>query len=357
MTGRKFATFLLVIFIVAAVAYYFTTPHGTDMPLIGVVDGNEVIVSPQITGRIINLTVDEGSSVKKGDLIAELDSKELEANLAATKANVSSLEEQVNEANHNYSWTNGQTDASLIEAHARATYADAQLEPARAQLKRDQDDLRRMQQLFDKGEVSEQNRDHAEAAVRISQANVTALEQATKAETAAVTVAQANRIQVDARKSAISTAMAQLEQARANEAQMATQLGYTKIYAPLDGIVSVRVAKQGEVVAAGSPIVVVVDVDHLWVRADVEETSIAAVVVGQKLRVQLPSGEITEGPVIFRGVENDFATQRDVSRTKRDIKTFAIKVSIPNPERRLFTGMTATVLLPRPPKKSWFVQL
>jgi HlyD family secretion protein len=357
MTGRKFATFLLVIFTIAVVAYYFTTPRGTDIPLIGVVDGNEVIVSPQMTGRIIALNVDEGSAVKKGDLIAVLDSTELEANLAATKANVTSLEEQVNEANHNYTWTNGQTDASLIEASERRIFAEAQLEPARAQLKRDQDDLRRMQQLFDKGEVSAQDRDHAEAAVRISQANATALEQAIKAQTAAVNVAQANRIQVDARKSAISTTMAQLEQARATEAQMATQLGYTKIYAPLDGIVSVRVAKQGEVVAIGSPIVVVVDVDHLWVRADVEETYIDSIVIGQKLRVQLPSGAITEGPVIFRGVENDFATQRDVSRTKRDIKTFAVKVAIPNPDRRLFTGMTATVLLPRPPHKSWFAQL
>jgi HlyD family secretion protein len=357
MTGRKFATFLLVIFTIAAVAYYFTTPRGTDIPLIGVVDGNEVIVSPQMTGRIIALNVDEGSTVKKGDLIAVLDSTELEANLAATKANVTSLEEQVNEANHNYTWTNGQTDASLIEAHERAAFAEAQLEPVRAQLKRDQDDLRRMQQLFDKGEVSAQDRDHAEAAVRISQANATALEQAIKAETAAVNVAQANRIQVNARKAAISTAMAQLEQARATEAQMATQLGYTKIYAPLDGIVSVRVAKQGEVVAIGAPIVVVVDVDHLWVRADVEETYIDSIVIGQNLHVQLPSGTITEGPVIFRGVENDFATQRDVSRTKRDIKTFAVKVAIPNPDRRLFTGMTATVLLPRPPHKNWFAQL
>jgi HlyD family secretion protein len=357
MTGRKFATFLLVIFIIAAVAYYFTTPHGTDMPLIGVVDGNEVIVSPQMTGRIITLNVDEGSTVKKGDLIAVLDSTELEANLAATKANVTSLEEQVNEANHNYTWTNGQTDASLIEANERATFAEAQLEPAREQLKRDRDDLRRLQQLFDKGEVSAQDRDHAEAAVRISQANVAALEQAIKAEAAAVHVAQANRIQVDARKSAISTTMAQLEQARASEAQMATQLGYTKIYAPLDGIVSVRVAKQGEVVAIGAPIVVVVDVDHLWVRADVEETYIDSIVIGQKLRVQLPNGTVTEGPLIFRAVENDFATQRDVSRTKRDIRTFAVKVAISNPDRRLFTGMTATVLLPRPPHKSWFAKL
>ena len=357
MTGRKFFTMLFVIFVIAAVAYYFTTPRGSDIPLIGVMDGNEVIVSPQITGRIVNLTVDEGTAVKKGQLIAELDPTQLEASLAATKANVTSLEEQVNEANHNYTWTNGQTDASVTEARARVTSSTAQLAPARAQLLRDQQDLKRMQQLFAKGEVSEQDRDHAEAAVRISQANVEALEEAVRAESAAVDVARANRKQVDARKSAINTTLAQLEQARASEAEMAAQLAYTKIYSPTDGIVSVRVAKQGEVVAQGSPIVVVVDINDLWVRADVEETLIDSIRFGQKLNVKLPSGDIIEGSVIFKGVENDFATQRDVSRTKRDIKTFAIKVAVPNPEGRLFTGMTATVLLPHPPAKNWFARL
>ncbi|MGC2268248.1 MAG: efflux RND transporter periplasmic adaptor subunit [Candidatus Acidiferrales bacterium] len=357
MTGRKFFTMLFVIFVIAAVAYYFTTPRGSDIPLIGVVDGNEVIVSPQITGRIVNLAVDEGTAVKKGQLIAALDSTELEASLAATKANVSSLEAQVNEANHNYTWTNGQTDASVTEARARVTSSNAQLAPARAQLWRDQQDLKRMQELFAKGEVSAQDRDHAEAAVRISQANVEALEEAVRAESAAVDVAQANRKQVDARKSAINTTLAQLEQARASEAEMAAQLAYTKIYAPIDGIVSVRVAKQGEVVAQGSPIVVVVDINDLWVHADVEETLIDSIRFGQKLKVKLPSGDIIEGSVIFKGVENDFATQRDVSRTKRDIKTFAIKVAVPNPEGRLFTGMTATVLLPHPPVQSWFARL
>jgi HlyD family secretion protein len=357
MTGRKFFTLLLVIFVVAAVAYYFTTPRGDDIPLIGVVDGNEVIVSPQITGRIVNLTVDEGTAVKKGELIAELDSTQLEASLAATKANVSSLEAQVNEANHNYTWTNNQTDASVTEARARVASSSAQLAPARAQLWRDQQDLKRMQELFTKGEVSAQDRDHAEAGVRISQANVEALEEAVRAESAAVEVAQDNRKQVDARKSAITTTIAQLEQARASAAEMAAQLGYTKIYAPISGIVSVRVAKQGEVVAQGSPIVVIVDINDLWVRADVEETYIDSIKFGEKLSVKLPSGNIIEGPVIFKGVENDFATQRDVSRTKRDIKTFAIKVAVPNPDGRLFTGMTATVLLPRPATKSWFARL
>jgi len=356
MTGRKFLSFIGVILLITAVVYYFTTPSGKYIPLTGVIDGNEVVVSPQITGRIVNLTVDEGSVVKKGDLIAELDSKELEATLSAAKANVDSLEAQVNEANHNYSWTNGQTDASVTEAEARVASAKAQLGPTRAQLGRDQDDLKRMQQLFDKGEVSAQDRDHAEAAVKISQASVEMLEQAVKAAAATQTVAQENRKQVAARESAVNTTIAQLEQARATAAQVSAQLGYTKVYAPIDGIVSVRVAKQGEVVAQGSPIVVIVDVDHLWVHADVEESYIDSIEFGQKLRIKLPSGDMLEGPVFFKGVENDFATQRDVSRTKRDIKTFAIKVSIPNPGRRLFTGMTATVLLPPPARKSWFTR-
>jgi HlyD family secretion protein len=357
MTGRKFIVFLGVILVIALVVYLTTTPWGNEIPLIGVVDGTEVIVSPQITGRMIRLTVDEGSQVKKGDLIAELDPKELEASLAAAKANVASLEAQVKEANHNYSWTNDQTDASLSQARAVLTSTRFQLDQARANLWSSKLDYDRSQKLFDDGVDSAQDRDHYKAAYDASEANVKSLEDSVKAQAAALDVAQANRKQVDVRKSELATTLAQLEQARASEAQTATQLGYTKIFSPLDGIVSVRVAVQGEVVAEGSPIVVIVDVDHLWVRADVEETYIDAVQFGQKLRVKLPSGETIEGTVFFKGVENDYATQRDVSRTKRDIKTFSIKVAVPNPERRLFTGMTATVLLPPPPSKGWFSRL
>ena len=357
MTGRRFFMFMGVVLILALVIYLATTPRGGDIPLIGVVDGNEVIISPQITGRMINLTVDEGSVVKKGDLIAELDPKELEASLTAAKANVASLEAQVGGSRHNYSWTNDQTGASLDQARAILTSTRAQLDQARANLWRDQTDFERTQKLFDGGVASAQDRDHAIAALNASMANVKALEDSVQAQQAALAVAQSNRKQVDVRGSELATTIAQLEQARATAVQVGTQLGYTKIYAPLDGIVSVRVAKQGEVVQQGSPIVVVVDVDHLWVRAEVEESYIDLVQFGQKLRVRLPSGDMLEGTVFFKGVESDFATQRDVSRTKRDIKSFAIKVSVPNPERRLFTGMTATVLLPPQAKKSWFARL
>ncbi len=357
MTGRKFFGFMGVVFILALVIYLVSTPRGSDIPLIGIVDGNEVIISPQITGRMVKLTVDEGSVVNKGDLIAELDRKELEASLAAAKANVASLEAQVGGSRHNYSWTNDQTDAALNQARAVLTSTRAQLDQARANLWRDQTDYERTQKLFDGGVASAQDRDHAIATLNASKANVKALEDSVMAQQAALAVAQSNRQQVDVLGSELAKTIAQLEQARATAAQVATQLGYTEIYAPLDGIVSVRVAKQGEVVQQGAPIVVVVDVDHLWVLADVEESYIDTVQFGQKLRVRLPSGDMLEGTVFFKGVESDFATQRDVSRTKRDIKTFAIKVSVPNSERRLFTGMTATVLLPPPAKKSWFARL
>jgi HlyD family secretion protein len=358
MSGSK-RTFIIIgmVFLIALAFYLFSTPWNRDIPLTGIVDGNEVIISPQITGRIINLSVDEGSEVKKGDLIAELDPKELQASLAAANANVASLQAQVSEANHNYSMTDDQTGASVQQAVAMLTSTRAQLDQAKATLWRDQTDYGRMQKLFDSGVESAQDRDHADATLKASEANVKSLEDSVAAQDAALNVAKANRKQVDVRGSEVATTIAQLEQARASAAETETQLGYTKIYAPIDGIVSVRVAKQGEVVAQGSPIVVVVDMDHLWVRADVEESYIDSINFNQVLKVRLPSGDVIQGPVFFKGVENDFATQRDVSRTKRDIKTFAIKVAVPNEGRRLFTGMTAIVMLPSPQKKTWFAKL
>ncbi|MFY9528761.1 MAG: efflux RND transporter periplasmic adaptor subunit [Candidatus Acidiferrales bacterium] len=358
MTGGKFFSFLGVVFLITLVIYLATTPKGSDIPLIGIVDGNEVIVSPQITGRMIKLTVDEGSEVKKGDLIAQLDPAELEAQLAQDVANIGSLEAKVRQSQQTLAWTNEQTEAALSQAAANLTSVKAQLEQARATLELAEVNYKRAEGLFQAGVNSAQDRDQAESTVKAARANVKSLEDQVKAAAAALAVAQANRKQVQVQQADVASTEAQLRQARAARDQAQTQFSYTRIYAPIDGIVSVRVAKQGEVVAQGAPIVVVVDVDHLWVRADVEESYIDSIRFGDKMKVRLPSGNVIEGSVIFKGVESDYATQRDVSRTKRDIKTFAIKVAVPNPDRRLFTGMTATVLLPQPAqKKSWFARL
>jgi HlyD family secretion protein len=93
-------------------------------------------------------------------------------------------------------------------------------------------------------------------------------------------------------------------------------------------------------------VVTLINQDDLWIRVDVEETYIDRVRLGDVFRVRLPSGAEREGKVIYRGVDAAFATQRDVSRTKRDIKTFEVRLRVDNADRRLAVGMTAYVLLP-----------
>jgi multidrug resistance efflux pump len=138
----------------------------------------------------------------------------------------------------------------------------------------------------------------------------------------------------------------QIQAAAAQKEKAAGQLGYTRIVAPIAGIVDTRAALQGEVVNPGQAIVTLIDQDDLWVRADVEETYIDRIHLGDQLPMTLPSGAMRTGTVFYRGVDADYATQRDVSRTKRDIKTFEIRLRCDNRDRSLAVGMTAYVTLP-----------
>jgi HlyD family secretion protein len=127
--------------------------------------------------------------------------------------------------------------------------------------------------------------------------------------------------------------------------QAEVRLGYTKIYAPVTGTVSVRAAREGEVLNPGSPIVTIVDFTDTWVRAAIPETAADHIGLGDTLRIELPGGTITQGKVFFKAAEADFATQRDVSRRKRDIKTIVLKIRLNNPKGAYVPGMTATVLV------------
>ena len=348
MKVSRFFFFLIGLFCVALVIYVLTTPSTKDIQLTGIVTGTDAIVSPLVQGRLQNLLVDEGSDVKAGQLIGEIDPTELKTVRDSAAQNIRTLQARLVQANTTLSMNDRQTSAAVQQAEATLTATRAQLEQARATLSLNEITYKRNQGLFEGGAIAAQDRDTAESNYRVSQANVKALEDQVKAAEAQLEAAKANRQQVDVQQADIAATRAQLAQAAAQRDQADTQLGYTKIYAPINGIVSVRVARQGEVVQAGGPVVTVLDVDHLWVQADVEETYIDQITFGQKLKVLLPSGNTIEGTVFFKGVESDFATQRDVSRTKRDVKAFTIKVSVPNQDRRLFAGMTAYVLLPQP---------
>lgn len=275
---------LILLLALAGVAIYFATkPQPNEITLTGIVTTDDVIVSPEIQGRIQKLTVQQGDTVTNGQLLAVIQPQEQLANVAF------------------YASSEQQSTAQIAQAKA-------DLENARLTFEREET-------LYKQGAESIQAYDSARTTYEAAKAKVEAQDKQTQA-----------------------------SQAQTNKA--AIQLGYTEIRAPTNGIVDTRVALQGEVVNPAQAIVTLINPDDLWVRADVEESYIDRVHLGDQLTVRLPSGVERTGTVFFRGVDADFATQRDVSRTKRDIKTFEIRLRCDNSDRSLAVGMTAYVIFP-----------
>ncbi len=352
MSARnRFFILLGIIFVIAAFYYYFSTDHSKDLVLIGTVDANQVIVSAQVEGRIQKLLVDEGTPVKAGDLIAVLDPSELETQEAAATANITSLQNKVAQMRHTEASTSGSTSGDVANARAKLDSAKAQLLQAQANFDRTQSDSRRMIELAKVGVQSEQDRVQAETNLQAAQATVQAQQELVKAAQADLASAIARTQQANAAKSTVESTEADLKNAIAQKEEAAVRLGYTNVYAPVSGTVSVRAARQGEVVNIGAPIVTIVDLTDTWVRAAIPETYADHIGYGDVMRIRLPGGTITSGKVFFKGVEGDFATQRDVSRRKRDIRTIVLKVRLDNPKGAFVPGMTAEVLVSRAQKK------
>src|SRR5438270_3048717 len=346
MNARNKVIILLSIIFAIALGYYLlSTPRGSDLDLTGTVDANQVIVSPQVQGRISKLLVDEGTRVKQGDLIAVLDPSELEAQARAAAAMIDSLRSQVAATQATSTATKGSTTSSVANAQAQLESARAQLLQAEATLQRVESDSRRTIELAKQGVSSDQDRVQAEANLKAQQAVVTAAQQQVSAAQADLDSALANTHQAHAAQSTVASTRSQLVNAEAQLKEAEVRLGYTKIYAPVTGTVSVRAAREGEYLNPGTPIVTIVDFADTWIRAAIPETQADHIGMGDTLRIRLPGGTLTSGKVFFKSAEADFATQRDVSRSKRDIKTIVLKVRLDNPKGAYVPGMTAEVLV------------
>jgi RND family efflux transporter MFP subunit len=280
---KRFLFIVLILGIIAGAIYWTTALRPHEIVLTGMVTTDEVIVSSRVMGQLRELNVKEGDTVKKEELLARIEPEQWQADLDYYKS-----AEDV-------------AVAQLAQAKADAEIANLTFQREENLYKTNVESV----QSYDQARTS-----YDSAAARVESLNMQIL---------------ANR--------------AQKEKAQ-------VQLAYTEIRAPINGIVDTRVAMQGEVVNPGQALLTIVDPDNLWVRADVEETYIDRIRLGDKLTVRLPSGAEREGSVFYRGIDADYATQRDVSRTKRDIKTFQIWLRCDNRDRALALGMTAYVIMP-----------
>jgi HlyD family secretion protein len=342
---NKFLILLGVLLGISTLYYFLSTPRGGDLVLVGTVDSNQIVVSPQVGGRIAKLLVDEGTSVKQGDLIAVLDPAELEAQERAAAATISGLRSKVGESQYMQRSTKGATSSDVANAQARLSSVRSQLTQAEATLTRVESDSRRIIGLAQAGVASEMEKVQAEQNLKAQQASTQALRDQVRAAQADLDSAVARTNQAGAAQSTVASTQAQVANARAQLKEAEVRLGYTRIYAPVTGTVLVRAAREGEVLTAGQAIVTIVDLSDTWVRAAIPETDADHIGLGDTLRVRLPGGTVTPGKVFFKAAEADFATQRDVGRRKRDIRTIVLKVRLDNPKGAYVPGMTAEVLV------------
>jgi HlyD family secretion protein len=346
MKGRSAVMiFLAGLFSAATLYFYFFTQHSEGLILEGVVDANQVVVSPKVQGILERLDVDEGSSVRAGELIATLDTAELNAEMDADRASVENLRAQLAQAESNYQLALTETAGDLAGAEARLSMTKAQLEQSRSQLERVRNDFQRTKALSTQGVSAKQDLDHWTADLRTQQATVDAQTEQVRAAEADLVHAQAGQYRKNAARSAIESAQAQLHNVEAELVAAKSRLSYTRVVAPISGIVSVLVARQGEIVGPSAPVATIIDPQSTWVRVGIPETYADRIAVGEKLQVQFPSGQIVEGTVLTKGVEGDFATQYDLNQRIREIRCVAIKISVANPELTVTPGMTAKLLL------------
>lgn len=280
------------------------------------VDGDIYAVTSRIEGSVKAVYVQDNQQVKQGQLLVELDPRDYEVALEQAKAALSESQTQVAVARPNVPITSVSTETTLSTAAtdiagARATVAAARrdydsdvadVRSAEADNVKAQADLARYKQLVSKDEISQQQYDQAEAAAKSAAANVdakraTAEAQERTIEEAEARLEQAQTRQVEAQRNrpqqiAIQNATVRSRQATADRQkaivdQAELNLSYTKIVAPVDGVIGKKNAEPGQQVSPGQQLMADVPLNDIWITANFKETQLKRMHPGQRATIHV----------------------------------------------------------------------
>ena len=304
---------IIVLLIAGIFAYrYFTSYESTDDAQ---VDGHINSVSARISGHVIKLNVRDNQYVQAGTVLVEIDPADYQVAYERAKADFEDAQAAAQAAGVTVPITSvnttsqvSATEADINSARAGIQVAQQQLAAAKAQLQeaeannvKAQNDLTRYKQLVQKQEISQQQFDQATAAAQASAAAVEAARATVDATLQQVTQAQGKLVQAQANWSNASTAPKQMQVTRAKAAsalaqaqrkkadldQAALNLQYTKIVAPVNGIVSDRTVEVGQNVAPGQELMKVINLDDVWITANFKETQLRNMRPGQPVTIEV----------------------------------------------------------------------
>ncbi len=347
MNARNRVFLILGLLTAGSLVWYLLRARSSaDLHLIGTVDANEVLVSAKIPGRIQTLTVDEGQDVKLGQLIAVIESDDLEAAHKAAEASAASQKWKLGGSVETERQTRGENRKPDGERRGTGAGIARDSCPGAGPVRTSAGGYPPDSGAVEAGHYERAGEGRRGDSLQAAQAAVESARENVSAAEASLRQARAHELSTQVAARTVDSTRDEMENARALAEQAKVQVGYAQVLAPVSGKVNVRAARQGEVVAAGTPIVTVMDLTQTWVYAPLPETQADSVQVGDSLRVVMPSGTAVQGKVIAKSAEADFATQRDINGgRKRDIKTVQLKLLIDNPGEKFVPGMTADVYI------------
>jgi HlyD family secretion protein len=355
-------------------------------------DENQVVISGNIEltqvnvafksgGEVVELPVDEGTEVQKGALLARLDADTLERQRDRDSATVvvarSQLAQQKTAVEYQRATLKAEIEARKAALHqAEAKLAELQagsrqqeiaqaraaVEEARTQQALAREDWERAQILFRNDDISASQRDQYRTRFDASSAALKRADEqlslvvagprkevvdAARAQVAqadaALRLAEAARLELKRREEELVTRRAQIEQAQAQVAVVESQIGDTVIRAPLNAVVLVKSAEPGEVVAPGTTLMTLGEMDKPWLRGYIREQDLGRVKLGSAVKVTTDSypGKIYQGRVSFISSEAEFTPKQIQTPEERVKLVYRVKIDIENPGHELKLNMPA----------------
>lgn len=349
--------------------------------LSGNIELTQVNIAFKTSGRLIELPIEEGAEVRKGAALARLDAAQLQHQRERDTSSLVLAETQLAQQKTAIEYQKASLAADLEVRQASLQQAEAKLaqllagsrkqevEQARAAVDEARTqhtlaglDWQRAQVLFKSDDISASQHDQFKTRFNASAATLKRAEEqlalvlegprkedidAARAQVeqarASLKLSEANRLELKRKEQELDTRQAQIGQARAQLAITETQLEDAVVLSPINGVVLVKSAEVGEILAPGTTVVTIGELDRPWLRGYINETDLGRVKLDAKVKVTTDStpGKVFWGRISFISSEAEFTPKQIQTREERVKLVYRIKIQIDNPQHELKLNMPA----------------
>ncbi|MCK4621374.1 MAG: efflux RND transporter periplasmic adaptor subunit [Desulfuromonadales bacterium] len=314
----------------------------------GRIEGDHYTVASKFSGRLSERTVREGDWVKKGQILARLDDAQVHAKAEQAQATVKSVEAQLNAARTGLAMLKKVIPLKVDTAKAEIDHAEARLEAARVRGNQARKEGGRRAELLASRSISQERAEKADLNKQMADADLASARAALTQAQKTFTVAELGWEQVKVKEDEIVALEAQVAQVKAALTEAQSVLTDLTLYAPATGIITTCMVEAGEVVAAGSPLLDIVNLDRLYLKVYIPENEIGKVRLGLPARIHTDAfpDKFFTATVRYISSRAEFTPKEVQTPDERVKMVYAVKLYLSaNPDHRLTPGLPADAII------------